>query len=211
MSGRPGSKGYNLTPFPRTVLFMIHADHDDNLPDDEEGLPLPPSKSQRKRDMHALQDLGEQLVALSVDQLKKVPMPEALADAVREAKRMTKHEARRRQMQYVGKLMRHIDPEPIQAQLDVFNGLSKAEIARQHRLERLRSEVLDDEKVLQRIVETWPEADFQQLRTLRRNALKEREQNKPPRAFRELFRVLRDLDVGAAAPPADEPRDDDEE
>ncbi len=190
---------------------MIHADHDDNLPDDEEGLPLPPSKSQRKRDMHALQDLGEQLVALSTDQLKKVPMPEALADAVREAKRMTKHEARRRQMQYVGKLMRHIDPEPLQAQLDVFNGLSKAEVARQHRLERLRADLLDDEKVLQRIAETWPEADFQQLRTLRRNALKEREQNKPPRAFRELFRVLRDLEAGAAAGPADEPQDDDEE
>src|SRR5574340_272274 len=112
MGERPGSKGYNLTPFPRPVLFMIHADHDDNLRDDEEG--LPPSKSQRKRDMHALQDLGEQLVALSV-----------------------------------GQLMRHIDPEPIQAQLDVFNGLSKAEVARQHRLERLRADLLDDEKVLQ--------------------------------------------------------------
>ena len=190
------SKGYNLTPFLPTALFMIHADHDDSLPD-EEDLPLPPSKSQRKRDMHALQDLGEQLVALSADQLKKVPMPESLADAVREARRMTKHEARRRQMQYLGKLMRHIDPEPIQAQLDVFNGLSKAEIARQHRLERLRAELLEDEKTLQTISETWPDADFQQLRTLRRNAIREREQNKPPRAFRELFRVLRDLDAGA--------------
>lgn len=194
------SKDYNLTPFPPTVLFMIHADHDDKLSDDdEEGLPLPPSKSQRKREMHALQDIGEQLVALSQDQLKKVPMPESLADAVRDAKRMTKHEARRRQMQYVGKLMRHIDAEPIQAQLDAFNGLSKAEIARQHRLERLRADLIDDEKTLQTIGETWPGADFQQLRTLRRNALKEREQNKPPRAFRELFRVLRDLDAGADA------------
>ena len=194
------SKDYNLTPFPPTVLFMIHADHDDRLSDDdEEGVPLPPSKSQRKREMHALQDIGEQLVALSLDQLKKVPMPESLADAVRDAKRMTKHEARRRQMQYVGKLMRHIDAEPIQAQLDVFNGLSKAEIARQHRLERLRADLIDDEKTLQAIGETWPGADFQQLRTLRRNALKEREQNRPPRAFRELFRVLRDLDAGADA------------
>jgi len=178
---------------------MIHADHDEQLPDDESGVPEPPSKSQRKRDMHALQDLGEQLVALSLDQLKKVPMPESLADAVRDAKRITKHEARRRQMQYVGKLMRNVDPEPIQAQLDVFNGVSKVEVARQHRLERLRVELLEDESTLQSIVETWPEADFQQLRTLRRNALKEREQNKPPRAFREIFRVLRDLDAGTAA------------
>ena len=193
------SKGYNLTPFPPTVLFMIHADHDEQLPDDESGVPEPPSKSQRKRDMHALQDLGEQLVALSLDQLKKVPMPESLADAVRDAKRITKHEARRRQMQYVGKLMRNVDPEPIQAQLDVFNGVSKAEVARQHRLERLRVDLLEDEKTLQTIVDTWPEADFQQLRTLRRNALKEREQNKPPRAFREIFRVLRDIEAGAGA------------
>lgn len=176
---------------------MRHAHHDEMLPDDDSGVPEPPSKSQRKRDMHALQDLGEQLVALSLDQLKKVPMPESLADAVREAKRITSHEGRRRQMQYVGKLMRNVDPAPIQAQLDVFNGISKAEIARQHRLEGLRAELLEDEKTLQAIGERWPEADFQQLRTLRRNALKEREQNKPPRAFREIFRILRDLDAGS--------------
>lgn len=182
---------------------MIHADHDDMLPGDEDGAPLAPSKSQLKREMHALQDLGEQLVALSSDQLKRVPLPDALADAVREAKRMTKHEARRRQMQYVGKLMRNIDPAPIQAQLDVFNGVSKAEVARQHRLERLRADLLEDEKTLQSIGETWPDADFQQLRTLRRNALKEREQNRPPRAFRELFRVLRDLDSGDATDNGD--------
>ena len=204
------SKGYNLTPFHPTVLSMSHADHDD-LPDHEEGLPLPPSKSQRKRDMHALQDLGEQLVALSLDQLKKVPMPDSLADAIRDAKRITKHEARRRQMQYVGKLMRNVDPAPIQAQLDVFNGVSKAEVARQHRLERLRNDLLDDEQTLQTIADTWPDADYQQLRTLRRNALREREQSKPPRAFREIFRVLRDLDAGTTGGDeraAEEPQDD---
>ncbi|NMG29759.1 ribosome biogenesis factor YjgA [Aromatoleum evansii] len=176
---------------------MSHAHDDEMLPDDDSGFPERPSKSQRKRDMHALQDLGEQLVALSLDQLKKVPMPDSLADAVREAKRITSHEGRRRQMQYVGKLMRNVDPAPIQAQLDVFNGISKAEIARQHRLERLRADLIEDEKTLQAIGEQWPEADFQQLRTLRRNAIKERELNKPPRAFREIFRILRDLDAGA--------------
>lgn len=203
------SKGYNLTPFLPTVLFMIHPEHDDLAPD--EGMAHePPSKSQRKREMHALQDLGEQLVALSLDQLKKVPMPDSLADAVREAKRITSHEGRRRQMQYVGKLMRNVDPAPIIAQLDVFKGVSKAEIARQHRLEKLRADLIEDEKTLQAIGELWPEADFQQLRTLRRNALKERELNKPPRAFREIFRVLRDLEAGAAGEaPEGEPSDDD--
>ncbi|AKU10797.1 protein AZOSEA05410 [Azoarcus sp. CIB] len=188
---------------------MSHAHHDEMLPDDDSGVPEPPSKSQRKRDMHALQDLGEQLVALSLDQLKKVPMSESLADAVREAKRTTSHEGRRRQMQYVGKLMRNVDPAPIQAQLDVFNGISKAEIARQHRLERLRVDLLEDEKTLQAIGELWPEADFQQLRTLRRNALKERELNKPPRAFREIFRILRDLDAGAGDGGGEDPAADD--
>lgn len=153
-----------------------------------------PSKSQRKRQMHALQELGEQLVALSVERLRKVPMPEALFDAVRDAQRFTSHGARRRQMQYIGKLMRNIDPAPIQAELDAFNGVSKAETARMHRLEKLRADLLADETVLSTLAQRWPQADLQQLRTLRRNALKEREQNKPPRAFRELFRLLRELD-----------------
>lgn len=172
-----------------------------------------PSKSSLKREMHALQDLGEQLVALSSERLAKVPMPEELFAAVRDAQRISKHGARRRQLQYIGKLMRHIDPAPIQAQLDAFNGVSKAEVARQHRLERLRNDLLDDDKVLGRIADTWPGADLQHLRTLRRNALKEREQSKPPRAFREIFRVLRDLDAGAGgddeSAPASSPDESD--
>ncbi|THF60718.1 ribosome biogenesis factor YjgA [Pseudothauera rhizosphaerae] len=173
-------------------------------PDEGEFHDEQPSKTRRKKDMHALQDLGEQLVALSVERLRKVPMPEELFDAVRDAQRFTSHGARRRQMQYIGKLMRSIDAAPIQAQLDAFNGVSRAETARQHRLEKLRADLLEDEKVLGTIAETWPEADLQHLRVLRRNALKEREQDKPPRAYRELFRVLRELDEGAAAGAAPE-------
>lgn len=172
------------------------ADGYDGYEDDDRG----PSKSARKREMHRLQALGEQLVALSTDQLAKVPLPDDLRTAVREARRITKHEARRRQMQYIGRLMRHADAEPIQAQLDVFMGLSKEEVARQHRLERLRSDFLDDEQCIGRIAAQWPAADLQHLRALRRNALKEREHDKPPRAFRELFRMLRELDAGGVAP-----------
>lgn len=170
-----------------------HAPGDERLP---EGSREVPSKTRRKKDMHALQDLGEQLVALSAERLVKVPLPETLADAVREAQRITSHEGRRRQLQYIGKLMRGVDPAPIQAALDAFAGNSKEEIARQHRIERLRLELLEDEGVLHRIANTWPGADLQHLRVLRRNALKEKEQNKPPRAFRELFKVLRELDAG---------------
>jgi ribosome-associated protein len=160
-----------------------------------------PSKTRRKKDMHALQDLGEQLAALSAERLARLNLPESLVDAVREAQRMTKHdEGRRRQMQYVGKLMRGVDPAPIQAALEAFAGTSKEEVARQHRIERLRLELLEDEGVLARIASTWSGADLQHLRVLRRNAIKEKEQNKPPRAFRELFKALRELDAGAGGP-----------
>ncbi|MBL8442984.1 MAG: DUF615 domain-containing protein [Zoogloeaceae bacterium] len=206
-------RGYNLNP----ILNMKTPMNDQHAPADDAEEPSDlydgPSKSSLKREMHALQDLGEQLVALSSERLAKVPMPEELFAAVRDAQRISKHGARRRQLQYIGKLMRHIDPAPIQAQLDAFNGVSKAEVARQHRLERLRNDLLDDDKVLGRIADTWPGADLQHLRTLRRNALKEREQSKPPRAFREIFRVLRDLDAGAGgddeSAPASSPDESD--
>jgi ribosome-associated protein len=152
-----------------------------------------PSKSARKRAMTELQDLGKELVALSVDQIKKIDMPEDLRTAVRDAQRITQHEAHRRQLQYIGKLMRGIDPEPLQAALDEINGVSAAATARMHALERLRTRFLEDEKVIGEIAAAHPDADLQHLRQLRRNALKEQQLGKPPRAFRELFRVLRDL------------------
>ena len=175
----------------------MHSDPPTLDDEDSEDFNRGPSKSSKKREMHALQALGEALVALSVDQLARVPIPDRLLEAVRDAKRFTKHEARRRQMQYIGKLMRDIDPEPIRAQLEIFSGASKAEVARQHRLERLRDGLLEDEQRIGDIVALWPDADLQHLRTLRRNAVKEREQQKPPRAYREIFRVLRDLDRSA--------------
>lgn len=157
----------------------------------------PPSKTRRKKEMHALQALGEELVGLSRERLERVPLPEALAEAVRAAQRIGQHGARRRQLQYIGRLMRGVDAAPIREALDALSGHSRDEVARQHRVERLREELLADEGVLHRIAETWPGADLQQLRVLRRNALKEQDQDKPPRAFRELFRMLRELDQSA--------------
>lgn len=167
------------------------SDHD--TIDDE--LPAEPSKSQLKREMQALQDLGAQLVALNRDQLAKVPMPDPLLNAVRDHQRFKKREAKRRQLQYIGRLMRDVDAAPIQAALDDLNGVSALEIARQHRIERQRERLLEDEAVLFEIAEAHPGADLQRLRVLRRNALKEREVDKPPRAFREMFHVLRDIDA----------------
>ncbi|MDD3354353.1 ribosome biogenesis factor YjgA [Zoogloea sp.] len=155
-----------------------------------------PSKSQLKRDSAALQDLGRELAELGKERLAKVPIDEDLRDAVKDYQRFTTHEARRRQLQYIGRLMRNVDPEPIREALDAFRGVSVVETARMHRLESLRTQLLEDEKTLHTIAETYPGADLQQLRVLRRNALKEKELNKPPRAFRELFRLLRELEEG---------------
>ncbi len=161
---------------------------------------LPPSKSQRKREMHALQALGEALVALSPDRLARVPMPEGLRDAVLEAQRIRQHGARRRQLQYIGRLMRDVEAEPIQQALDLLGGHSREAVARQHRVEKLRDQLLEDEGLLHELAARWPAADLQQLRVLRRNALKEREADKPPRAYRELYRVLRELDEDGGLP-----------
>lgn len=176
-----------------TQLLDDSAD-DDRLNENRRG---PASKSQKKREMDALQDLGTQLVALSVDRLKKIDLPDNLRSAVREAQRITSHGAHRRQLQYIGKLMREVDAEPIQAALDEVNGVSAAATARMHKLERLRERLLLDEAVLGEITRDYPSADLQRLRQLRRNALKEQEQNKPPRAFREIYRELRDLAQGS--------------
>ncbi|SMB23974.1 conserved hypothetical protein [Sterolibacterium denitrificans] len=154
-----------------------------------------PSKSQRKRDSDALQNLGKELIGLSPERLAKITMSDALRDAIREAQRMTKHEARRRQLQYIGKLMRSEDVAPIRAALDAIAGVSVAENQRLHHLERLREQLLDDEvAALAAITASHPHADLQHLRQLRRNALKEKLQNRPPRAYREIFQVLKALE-----------------
>ena len=170
----------------------------DNAADEYSG----PSKSQRKRESTALQDLGAELVALSKERLAKIDMPERLREALLDAQRFTKHEARRRQMQYIGKIMRDIDSAPLRAAMDEINGVSEAANIRQHRLERLRTRLMEDEAVFGEIGRDYPGADMQHLRQLRRNALKEAEQGKPPRAFRELFRELRDLEGKTGAEEA---------
>lgn len=168
-----------------------------SMPDDEEEN-LGPSKSALKREMTALQKLGVALVSLSRDQLKKIDMPERLRDAIHDAQRFTQHEAHRRQLQYIGKVMRDIDSAPLQAALDEINGVSAGATLRLQKLERLRTQLMEDESVCSNIARDYPEADIQHLRQLRRNAIKEAQQSKPPRAYRELFRVLRDLDKTGA-------------
>lgn len=161
-----------------------------NEPDEYSG----PSKSQLKREMTALQDLGAELVALSKERLAKIDMPERLRDALLDCQRFTKHEAKRRQMQYIGKVMRDIDTAPLQAAMDEIKGVSDTANIRQHRLENLRTRLMEDESKFSELARDYPAADIQHLRQLRRNAIREAQQGKPPRAYRELFRELRQLE-----------------
>lgn len=152
-----------------------------------------PSKSQLKRESHALQALGKKLVGLSAEKLDSLPLPERLLIAIRETQRTRSHEGLRRQMQYIGKIMRDVDPTEIQKAIDGWEGNSAEETANLHRLERLRLELLAHDDALTSYLQHHPEADGQQLRTLIRNARKEQaaQPPRPPKAFRELFRVLK--------------------
>jgi len=160
-----------------------------------------PSKTQRKQEVHALQRLGERLVGLNAEQLAAVPMPEELRDAVFEAKRIRSREGHRRQLQYIGKLMREIDPAPIRAQLERWDGQSREATAAHHRIERWRLRLLDDDDALTQFAREHPDADLQRLRTCVREARKERLAGGEPRHFRDLFRLIRDAEAKPGAEP----------
>ena len=121
----------------KTTILTADAPNEDDLEWDG------PSKSQKKRESTALQDLGEELVALSKERIAKIDMPERLRDAILQAQRITAHEGRRRQMQFIGKLMRSAEVEPLQSAVDEVKGASAASTARQHRLEALRTRLME--------------------------------------------------------------------
>lgn len=163
-----------------------------------------PSKTQRKKAMQDLQSLGEALVDLSHEQLAKFTLPDILRDAVLEAKRITKHEARRRQGQYIGRLMRDADADVIRAQINRIKGKSAELVAYHHRLERWRDRMLGDDQALDEFAVEYPQYDAQHLRQLVRNARKERIENKAPKAYRQLFQVLKEVIIAPA--PEDDAR-----
>ena len=151
------------------------------------------SKTQRKKAVHALQALGEELVMLGEEQLARIELPERLRDAVTEARRISGFEARRRQLQYIGKLMRGVEAEPIRAAVDAAQARSRGEAAAHQRAEAWREQLLSDPAAVNELLAEYPEADGRQLRALARAALRERAENRPPRAFRELYQALHAL------------------
>ena len=149
--------------------------------------------------MHELQALGVALVELPESQLGAMQIADALFEAVLEAKRIKSHEGKRRQLQYIGRLMREVDPAPIRAQLDALTGHSAREAARHRRLEALREKLLADDEALTAYIAVHAGADLQGLRTLIRNARREQKEGRPPRAYRELFRTLKELEPPTTA------------
>ena len=177
--------------------------------DEETGEFHDDSRSQKRRDALEVLELGQKLVALTDAQLAKLPVPEALLPHIRESRRITSHIAHKRQLAFLAKQMRREDDEVLEAIRDALDEKGEAarrEVAAMHRVEAWRDRLLAEGDVaLAELIEQYPDADRQGLRQLVRNTLEERKRNKPPRAFRELFRQLRELMVGGAeAPEGDE-------
>jgi ribosome-associated protein len=148
------------------------------------------SKTRRKKQMTDLQKVGAELVRLSPEQLARIEMPESLRDAVLACKRFTKHEAIRRQMQYIGRIMRDLDADPIAQQLASMSAPSRKQTALFHLAEKWRDEMLGDTEAIHRFAEEFPHADGRRLRQLCEKAGAERRADRPPKHYRELFHVL---------------------
>lgn len=156
-----------------------------------------PSKSQRKREAHALQNLGEQLVALPAAQLDALDLPETVYEAVRFARSLDARGARKRQLKFIARLLREADGDAIRATVDILHGRDRHDAARFRHLETLREQLISaGDAALAEFIASHPHADRQQLRQLIRQARLEREQNRPPHRARALFRLLRELSEG---------------
>jgi len=151
------------------------------------------SKSQLKRDMDELKKLGVELLEFSDDALRQL-LPEALLEAMRTAKRITSNNARKRQLQYIGKLLKDIDPAPLREAVDARNHQHATHTRGFHQLEVLRDKlIMEGDSALPGVLALFPRTDRQHLRKLIRQARKEQETGQPPRASRLLFRYLREL------------------
>jgi len=152
------------------------------------------SKSQRKRDSHALQDLGTELVKLPVTDIDKLPLEDDLRQAILDAKRIKQHGALKRQLQFIGKLIRNSDADGIREAYQRLIDPYREDIKHFHLLEQWRDRLLrDGDDALQELLQDHPDIDRQHIRQLIRTANKERKANKPPKAARELFQYLKTL------------------
>ena len=153
------------------------------------------SKTQLKREASALQDLGVQLTTLTKEQLQQLPLPDTLLKAVLDAKKIHQHGGSKRQRQYIGKLMRHIDPDPITHAIQGFKINQQRETARLHKLEQWRDQLIGkDKSVMAELIAQFPQLDRQHINQLIRNAQYETSKQLPPKSSRKIFHYLQSLD-----------------
>ena len=153
-----------------------------------------PSKSQLKRDMLALQSLGEELVKLPKKVFVTMDLPEQLQDAVETARTITSHSAKKRQIKFISRILRSIDTDEVRTQLQYYNGRQRQASEQLHKVEQLRDQLISGgDKPLKEFIADYPAADHKMLRQLVRNTRNEQEQNKPGKSFRALFKLIRDI------------------
>ena len=153
------------------------------------------SRTQRKREALDLQRIGARLVALEAGELAKLPLPEELADAVHACRRIRAHEGRRRQLQFIGKLMRRIDPEPVLEALAALEGDSARSRYEFHQLESWREKLIEEDGALTEYLNAHPQADRQQLRRLIARVRGAADENQRKKESRALFRLLRETEA----------------
>ena len=195
----------------------MHDDYEDTGDDFADDRP---SKSQLKRDMDALQDLGQELLALPEKRVAALNLPESLMDAIKEGRRIvagTARSGKKRHLQLIGKLMRQVDPAPIREAVAEFK-LGRAQDALElHQAERWRERLVEDDNALQGFIDSFGDVDVQQLRSLIRAARKDRAQapeQRNGRAWRELFQLIKShllASKGATSDDADADAEDDDE
>ena len=162
---------------------------------DDEEQELPPSKTEIKRQMHALQQLGEKIVKLPKGQFDTIPLEGKLEEAIHTARRIKSREGLRRQMQYIGKILRDMDITAIEAAFEELENGRVEAAQRFHALEQLRDELVEQgPKSIEPVIAQYPHADRQHLRQLVMQASKEKKANKPPAAARKIFKYLKELD-----------------
>ncbi|MBX7230206.1 MAG: DUF615 domain-containing protein [Burkholderiaceae bacterium] len=170
-----------------SYLFDPNVEADDNLK-------IGPSKTKIKQQLADLRDIGQQIVALPESRIKQLPLSEKLFDAVMLCRKISAHGGRKRQLQYIGKLLRE-EPEEttisIRAKLLAFAGESHEENAKFHAMERWRERLLMDDSAITEFLHTYPDVEIQRLRQLIRQARKDAAAHKPPAHARDLFKLIR--------------------
>ena len=166
-----------------------------------------PSRNELKQQMQDLQELGEAVSALPPDRLDKLKIDERLRDAIDELRRTKSFEGKRRQVQYIGKLMKHEDPEPLREAVASFRVGSASDTLAMHQAEYWRDQLLAADDALANWVKEYPATDIQQLRSLVRSARKEKLEPgaRHGRAYRDLFRLVKEQMLGATGADDDTP------